>query len=205
MAAGQAPIRPLRADAARNRNRIIEAARLAFAGGGLDVGVEEIARRAGVGKGTLYRRFPTKEALVRAIFEDRLAELEQLVDRLEAEPDRWEAFARFIAGAARMQSENQGFLDMVAQRTGGTLLDPELRRRFLAIVARPLRQAQESGAVRGDLVPEDVPMLLRMIGATTRPAPDGRSMADHWPRYLALVLDGLRPAAACELPREALR
>ena len=64
--------RPLRADAARNRTLILDAARAAFADGGLDVGVEEIARRAGVGKGTLYRRFPTKEALVRAIFDDIL-------------------------------------------------------------------------------------------------------------------------------------
>ena len=74
----EAHVRPLRADAARNRTRVLDAARTAFAEAGLDVGVEEIARRAGVGKGTLYRRFPTKEALVRAIFEDILDEVEQL-------------------------------------------------------------------------------------------------------------------------------
>ena len=79
-----APVRPLRADAARNRARIVEAARAAFAEAGLDVGVEEIARRAGVGKGTLYRRFPTKEALVRAIFEDLLDDIERLAADAEA-------------------------------------------------------------------------------------------------------------------------
>src|ERR1700742_4136996 len=78
IAAMDAPARPLRADAARNRTRVLEAARPAFAEAGLDVGVEEIARRAGVGKGTLYRRFPTKEALVRAIFEDLLDDIERL-------------------------------------------------------------------------------------------------------------------------------
>ena len=72
----EAHVRPLRADAARNRARVLDAARTAFAEAGLDVGVEEIARRAGVGKGTLYRRFPTKEALVCAIFEDILLEFD---------------------------------------------------------------------------------------------------------------------------------
>src|SRR4051794_41827719 len=79
-----APARPLRADAARNRTRVLDAARTAFAEAGLDVGVEEIARRAGVGKGTLYRRFPTKEALVRAIFEDILGDLERLAGATDA-------------------------------------------------------------------------------------------------------------------------
>jgi AcrR family transcriptional regulator len=113
-----APGRPLRADAARNRALILDAARAAFADGGLDVGVEEIARRAGVGKGTLYRRFPTKEALVRAIFDDILADYERLAAAAVAQPDAGEAFARFLDGAARMQASNQGFYDVVAQRLG---------------------------------------------------------------------------------------
>src|SRR3954465_4395805 len=103
-----APLRPLRADAARNRARILDAARSAFAESGLDVGVEEIARRAGVGKGTLYRRFPTKEALVRAIFEDILEEVETLAADADAMDDAQEAFARFLSAAARMQASNQG-------------------------------------------------------------------------------------------------
>jgi len=95
-------VRPLRADAARNRARVLDAARTAFAEVGLDVGVEEIARRAGVGKGTLYRRFPTKEALVRAIFEDILDEIDVLVREAEAEPDAWAAFTGYVRAAARM-------------------------------------------------------------------------------------------------------
>jgi AcrR family transcriptional regulator len=199
-----AAMRPLRADAARNRSRILAAARAAFAESGLDVGVEEIARRAGVGKGTLYRRFPTKEALVRAIFEDRLDELEGLAVRAEREPDAWEAFSRFMADAARMQASNQGFLDVVAQRTSA-VLSPEQRRRMLGIQAGPLQRAQAAGCLRGDLVPEDVTLLLRMVGAATRAAPGGGSMEAHWPRYLALLLDGLRPDAARPLPAEPWR
>jgi len=201
---GDAASRPLRADAARNRTRILHAARAAFAEAGLDVGVEEIARRAGVGKGTLYRRFPTKEALVLAIFEDRLDELDALAERAEGEPDTWEAFRRFLADAARMQASDQGFLDVVAQRTG-TVLTPDHRRRMLGILARPLQRAQAAGCVRPDLVASDVTLLLRMIGATTRTAPDGGSMEAHWPRYLALLLDGLRPGAANPLPAEPWR
>ena len=196
--AAPAALRPLRADAARNRTRILDAARTAFAESGLDVGVEEIARRAGVGKGTLYRRFPTKDALVRAIFEDRLDELEAMADRALAEPDAWEAFRRFMADAARMQASDQGFLDVVAQR--GSVLSPEHRRRFLSILQQPLQRAQAQRCLRDDLVAEDLPLLLRMVGATTRPGPTGPSAGEHWPRYLSLLLDGLRPEAASRLP-----
>jgi AcrR family transcriptional regulator len=201
----EAPVRPLRADAARNRARVLDAARTAFAEAGLDVGVEEIARRAGVGKGTLYRRFPTKEALVRAIFEDILDEIERRVTESEAVVDAGEAFAHYLRGAAEMQAGNQGFYDVVAQRLGAAALTVEQRRRILAAAARPLQRAQEAGAIRADLVPEDVQLILRMIGATTRPAPDGTPMDEHWPRYLGLVLDALRPEAATPLPANPWR
>jgi AcrR family transcriptional regulator len=194
-----APGRPLRADAARNRALILDAARTAFADGGLDVGVEEIARRAGVGKGTLYRRFPTKEELVRAIFDDILADYERLAAAAGDEPDPGEAFARFLDGAARMQASNQGFYDVVAQRLGTSALTAEQRRRFIDAPARPLRRAQAAGRVRDDLVPEDIQLILRMLGATTRPAMDGRPMDAHWPRYLSLLLDALRPGSATPL------
>ncbi|WP_037411018.1 TetR/AcrR family transcriptional regulator [Candidatus Solirubrobacter pratensis] len=195
-----APLRPLRADAARNRARILDAARTAFAASGLDVGVEEIARRAGVGKGTLYRRFPTKEALVRAIFDDLLDDIETLVETVAGRPDAGEAFVFFLGESARRQATNQGFLDVVAQRLGAAALTSEQRRRFLAAMGRPLRRAQEAGSVRGDLVAEDVQMIFRMLGATTRPAADGSPMDDHWPRYIGLVCDALRPEAATPLP-----
>jgi AcrR family transcriptional regulator len=200
-----APLRPLRADAARNRARILEAARTAFAESGLDVGVEEIARRAGVGKGTLYRRFPTKEALVRAIFDDFLDDVERLVDEVSAMPDPGEAFRYFLGESARRQATNQGFLDVVAMRLGAAALTSEQRRRFITAMGRPLRRAQESGDVRGDLVPEDVQMIFRMLGATTRPASDGTPMDEHWPRYIGLVCDALRPEAARPLPAEPWR
>jgi AcrR family transcriptional regulator len=201
----EAPARPLRADAARNRARVLDAARNAFAEAGLDVGVEEIARRAGVGKGTLYRRFPTKEALVRAIFDDILEEVERIAVESDGDPDAGDAFAAFLMAAAHMQASNQGFYDVVARGLGAAALTPEQRRRLLLAVARPLERAQHAGAVRSDLVPEDVQMMLRMLGAATRPAADGHPMDDHWPRYLGLLLDSMRPAAATPLRAEAWR
>ena len=140
-----ATVRPLRADAARNRTRVLDAARTAFAEAGLDVGVEEIARRAGVGKGTLYRRFPTKEALVRAIFDDILDGVRARRRRArEAEPDAWDAFAAFLAARARMQASNQGFYDVVAQRLGAARAD----RRAARAPARRRRAARSSARRR---------------------------------------------------------
>jgi AcrR family transcriptional regulator len=152
-----------------------------------------------VGKGTLYRRFPTKEALVRAIFDDILADFERLAATAGDDPDPAEAFAAFLEGAARMQASNQGFYDVVAQRLGATALTDVQRRRFIDAAALPLHRAQAEGRVRDDLVPEDIQLMLRMLGATTRPAMDGRPMDPHWPRYLSLLLDALRPGSATPL------
>jgi AcrR family transcriptional regulator len=196
----EAPVRPLRADAARNRARVLDAARTAFAESGLDVGVEEIARRAGVGKGTLYRRFPTKEALVRAIFEDILDEMDSNVAASAEIEDAGEAFAAYLGSAARMQACNQGFFDVVAHGLGAGALTDEQRQRIVSASTGPLQRAQAAGAIRNDLVPEDMWLILRMIGTTTRSAPDGTPMDDRWPRYLGLLLDAMRPQAATPLP-----
>src|SRR6185503_11994684 len=115
IAAMEANVRPLRADAARNRARVLDAARTAFAEAGLDVGVEEIARRAGVGKGTLYRRFPTKEALVCAIFEDILLEFERVSADALLGDEPGQSFVAFLNTCAVMQAENQGFYDVVSR------------------------------------------------------------------------------------------
>src|SRR5919198_5969688 len=99
----------LRRDAQRNRERIVEAARRSFAEHGLDVGVDEIARRAGVGMGTLYRRFPTKASLVHAIFEDRLDALQPTIERALAAEDPWEGLVDLLLATVAQQAEDRGF------------------------------------------------------------------------------------------------
>ena len=194
----EAHVRPLRADAARNRVRVLDAARTAFAEAGLDVGVEEIARRAGVGKGTLYRRFPTKEALVCAIFEDILLEFERVSDEALEGEQVGQAFVAFLNTCAVMQAENQGFYDVVS-RVGSRVITPDQSARFRKAAAGPLERAQAAGVVRDDLVADDLLQIFRMLGPTTREFSGGEPV-DHWRRYLAFLLDAMRPAAATPLP-----
>ena len=181
----EAELRPLRADAARNKARVLDAARTAFAELGLDVGVEEIARRAGVGKGTLYRRFPTKDALVRAIFEDLLDEIDELVAEAEAVErpvGRVRALRRRDRRAADLQPGLLRRRQPAARR--GRALDPTSARARSPAPRACCSARRRRAWCAADLVPEDVQIMLRMVGAATRPAFDGTPMDEHWPRYL---------------------
>ena len=100
--------RPLRRDARENRERILAAARLAFAELGIDVSVEEIARRAGVGMGTLYRRFPTKDALIDAVFEEHLDQIAASAEAALADPDAWTAFLDYLTDIVGLQANDRG-------------------------------------------------------------------------------------------------
>jgi AcrR family transcriptional regulator len=170
----------LRADAQRNLGRVLEAAAEVFAERGPDASVDEIARRAGVGHATVFRRFPTKAALIAAVAEDRLRELRALADAGLAAEDPGAAFFEFTWAASELQMRNRGtalcvqHLLALGDATG-------LRR----AVERLTRRAQAAGAVRRDVRPADVPAL---VGAALRAAPEGR-----WRDYVAVVLDGLRP------------
>lgn len=182
----------LRADAQRNRDRIVRAAGAAFAEHGLDVCVDEIARRAGVGMGTLYRRFPTKALLVQAIFEARLRELEPVAEQALAGSDAWTGLTMLVHATVASQAADQGLLQALARSIGGALLPAETRERFFAPFEALLARAQRDGQARADVHAEDLPALLRMAGAAAV-APAGVAPADDWPRHVALLLDGLRP------------
>lgn len=176
----------LRADARRNRDALLVAAAEVFATDGLDAPLSEIARRAGVGQGTLYRRFPTREALIEAIVDSHLAEL-AAVARLAG--DGPEAFLVFFRAAVRLKGENRGLLDVLAAHP---LPAPALlarRAAFVAGFAPLLARAQAAGLVRADLVPADVRLLLMMAAAGGRGAEAGADPG----RALALVLDSMRP------------
>lgn len=178
----------LRADAQRNRDAILTAAKEVFGEQGIEAPLNEIARRAGVGQGTLYRRFPTRQALIEAIAEDYLAVLSDLAERTQDQPD---AFIKWFLGAAELQTQNQGLKDLLVRSPPAERVLRKLRSRFLATIEGPLRRSQEANLIRADLTPQDVRMLLYMLGAAASRFADER---DAHARALELVLDALKPS-----------
>jgi AcrR family transcriptional regulator len=185
----------LRSDAAANRDRLIEAARAAFAEEGIDVKVEEIARRAGVGVGTLYRRFPAKEQLVGAILEERVSELLFLLRETPAKSDPLTALGKFLDAVIRMQAEDRGVLRLLAQ-TLGRAAYPDNINELYDVVWRLVRRGQQSGQVRTDLKRKDVPALLRMANAAVGSADAACTELDAALRCSSVLLDGLRATSA---------
>ncbi|GAB3419438.1 TetR/AcrR family transcriptional regulator [Flindersiella endophytica] len=181
--------RPLRADAQRNRDRVLAVAKAAFAADGLAVPMPEIARRAGVGVGTIYRQFPTKEALFEAIvLEDMRAMLDR-VHTLLAADDPGEAFFAFLADAAEEGADNGAFKEALA----GTGVEFEAAKsttvtEMYDVVGRLLERAQNAGQVRADVSIADVFALLTGVLTST----DRRQGKEPLRRLLAVVCDGLR-------------
>jgi AcrR family transcriptional regulator len=183
----------LRADAARNRSQLLEVARALFAERGLDVPLDEIARRAGVGNATLYRRFPTRCHLVAAVFTDALREIVSAAERALAEQeDAWDAFAGHLIFLCETQAANRGIADLLTSAVSGS---PELERlRGLAFdsLAVLIDRAKASGDLRADFRHEDVVLILMANAGLidrTAPAPEASR------RHLGYVLDGLRAPA----------
>lgn len=191
---------PLRSDAARNRERIIAAASELFAEHGADLCVDDIARRAGVGHATVFRRFPTKDDLVLAMFEQRLQEAAVAVEQAALADDPWEGLAAAMACIAERQAGDRGMHQAVGHQMIGSPELREARRRIVAPFERLLRRAQAAGLVRDDLEPEDV---LFLITAAGHASPCRMEIPDLWRRYLSVILDGMRPAGATPLPLPA--
>ncbi|GAB3970492.1 TetR/AcrR family transcriptional regulator [Actinoallomurus acanthiterrae] len=189
-ASGPGGDRPLRADALRNRARVLEAAEAVFAAHGTSVSTEEVARRAGVGIGTVFRHFPTKEALLEAVFITRLDRLAAEADALMGAEDPGEAFfaffARVVGHAATKNAVTAALAEAgidVRETTAET--GRELRRALGAL----LRRAQDAGAVRPDIgLPEVLALLVGASQAAEHVAGDDEVRA----RTLAIVFDGLR-------------
>jgi AcrR family transcriptional regulator len=187
--ADQAPAdRVQRADARRNRKRVIDAARRCMARKGLDAQIEEIARTAGVGVGTVYRHFPTKDDLLEALAMARFERLAELAREALATPDPWQSFEDFMRASAGIQSEDRALSELLVSR-------PEVMSRaaeavdMLGLVGQLMKRGQDAGAIRADAEPRDVPMLLCALAGTYR-NPHG-----HPERYISIVLDGLRAAS----------
>jgi AcrR family transcriptional regulator len=198
-----ATARPLRADAERNRERILAAAAEVFAERGLDVSLDDIAAHAGVGVGTVYRRFPDKNALIDALFEDKIDRAVQLAtDALEIE-DPWEGLVMFMRGMCAMQAADRGFKDALLSRDRGRDRVAGARERIAPRALKLLARAQEAGAVRADLGPFDLPMLHLCVGLI---ADRTRDVApDYWERVLTILIDGISAkGASTPMPVEQL-
>ena len=188
----------MRADAELNRRRILDAGRRVFADRGLTVGVDVVARRAGVGVGTVYRRFPTKEDLLRAIVEDILETVSEQLAEAAAIEDPWEAFARaaeIFAGAA---VRDRAFFDALQEADGVVGVSERARLGSLELIEPILRRAQEARVVRADAVALDLLALWSTAGRLPRWRLEQEP--ELWRRYVAIVLDGLRPEGAHDLP-----
>jgi AcrR family transcriptional regulator len=187
-----------RADAQRNHRLLLEAAAAAFSERGIDVPAEEIARRAGVAKGTLFRHFPTKEDLVAAVLIDRLGQVRALASDIATAPDiGLPAIAEFMARAAELIAADRSFFD-AAMRDGAER--PAIVAAKLALqseLSALLSRAQAGGNVRGDVVGADIAMLI--LAATNTCAPAHALHPELWRRYLALMVDALRPGNTTKL------
>jgi AcrR family transcriptional regulator len=189
----------LRADAARNRAAIVEAAREVFAEQGLDASLDEIARRAGTGNATLYRRFPTRGDLIEAVFAGRMVEELQAVEAALGDPDPWGGFASYVTAVGGMQARDRGIADLVTMDvTRAPEIDAFRARAFEGLVTL-VDRARAAGVLRDDFTTQDVVLLLMANAGLVERAHDISAEASA--RLVHLLLDGMRASAATEGPR----
>ena len=190
--------RVLRADARRNREAVIVAAKKLFADQGLDAQMPDVAKAAKVGVGTVYRHFPTKEDLISALAAERFERLaEKAQEGIDAE-DPWEGLCDFIRFSAQIQADDRGLCEVMGSR-------PEVMNESALAVGlddlcdKLVKRAQRSGDLRKDLEWEDIPMIACGLGRIT-PAEHGPGVG-RWPRLVEIVIDGLRTPGSSKLPK----
>ena len=195
---------PLRADAERNRQRLLAAAKELFATRGLDVTLDEVARHAGVGTGTAYRRFPNQDALIDALMVDRIGELAEIARECLKDPDPWAGLTGYFERALALQASDRGLKEVLFSSGRGRERSTHARRQIAPVVTKLVRRAKEAGVVRDDVDTSDVPLINFMLNTVVD---FGRDVdPDLYKRYLAIVLDGLRPRDDLEpLPVPALK
>ena len=189
---------PLRADAERNRCQLMNAALAVFGERGLDAPLDEIARRAGLGNATLYRRFPTRSVLIAAVFCGTMQEVVDATGRALAEPDPWTALAGQLVFLCELQAANRALADLLTAAVSGTPKLERLRAEALDGLTRLIDRAKASGDLRGDFGHGDVVLILManagLIERTAGTAPGAAR------RHLGYVLDGLRASNPAPVP-----
>ncbi|MFG2376656.1 TetR/AcrR family transcriptional regulator [Streptomyces sp. NPDC048504] len=182
--------RPLRRDAALNREKILLAAREVFGRHGLRVTLDDVARHAGVGVGTVYRRFPDKETLVRALFEQDLGIRQASAERALAHPDPWEGFVDFLMEMGADLAENRGLQEVIMLGSHSSEPIETMRGGMLPFLEALIQRAQESGDLRAEITPSDIPVIVQMLSAASQFTQGKRP--DVWRRYFEIVLNGIR-------------
>jgi AcrR family transcriptional regulator len=189
---GPAGERPLRRDAERNRQRILAAAGQVFSERGLDATLDEVARAAGVGVGTVYRRFPDKEALVAALFRERIDRLVTVAEDACAAADPWQAIVSYLEYTAAAMAGDTGLRQLMMFGTYDRDQVCYAGDRMRPVITRLVQRAQASGDLRGDFEATDVKMIAFMLASLAEYA--AAVTPDVWRRYLAILIDGLRPS-----------
>ncbi|MFD7873619.1 TetR/AcrR family transcriptional regulator [Streptomyces sp. NPDC059766] len=196
--ADQAATRPMRKDAARNRQLLVTAAAEAFAEQGTDVSVSEIAERAGIGKGTVFRHFTTKDDLLAAIVTEKMYRLAETGEQLTHTQDPADALREFMSAAIELQIEDRAFCQVVH----GVANDhPEVHKsqeRLEAVTEALTDRARRHGVIRQDITGQDILLLMSGIYLTASRLQD--TQPHLWRRYLRLVLDGMEALDVPVLP-----
>ena len=190
--------RVLRADARRNREAVVAAAKKLFADEGLDAQMPDVAKAAKVGVGTVYRHFPTKDDLIAALAAERFERLAERAREGIAADDPWEGLCEFIRFAAEIQADDRGLCEVMGSRP--EVMDASARAVNLDDLCDQLvKRAQRAGELRKDLTWEDIPMIACGLGRVTQ-ATMGPGTG-RWPRLVEIILDGLRSPGSEKLPK----
>jgi AcrR family transcriptional regulator len=183
-----------RSHARRNHEALVATAREVFAERGVDGSLEEIARRAGVGIGTLYRHFATRDALIEAVFERRIGDFVAIAEAAASEPDAWLAFTGFLEAMLELQSEDRMLKDALWRSAPGAERVESARARLRGLFEQVLERAHAQGELRADFGFADLAVLLWSFAPLTEASAAAGS--NVWARQLHVLLDGLRAGAA---------
>jgi AcrR family transcriptional regulator len=192
--------RPLRADARRNRERVLQAAREVFAEQGREAQIDDVAKRAEVGVGTVYRHFPTKEALIDALAAEAFGRmLAVALEQVQRDDDPWDALVTTLWSGAEIMAGDRAVSQLMTEMPSINV-DVDMQKQLNEALTTLLSRARDAGTLREDIVLDDVPMLMCGVGmATMKP----HCVAGAWRRHVAIVIDGLRASGASgPLPSE---
>lgn len=191
-------VQPLRSDAERNRERIIAAARTVFARDGLNASMASVAREAGVGIATMFRRFPTKEELVDAVFIDRMTAYADAVTAALDDPDPWQGFVGYVETVCAMQAADYGFADVLTTTFPSAKALERRRNEAYEGMVELIGRAKATGRLREDFDPSDL-VLVHMANAGVVNA-TGTAAPDAWRRVVALLIQSFEAPARGRLP-----